>query len=56
MIAPDEHGRVENSDERLQGQKKPYASPRLTIHGRIEEITAAGGVTGVDVPVGSMLI
>jgi len=56
MIAPDEHGNVENGDERLQGPKKPYTSPRLTIHGRIEEITVAGGLSGTDVPIGSMLI
>ena len=36
--------------------KKPYTPPSLTVHGRIESITAAGGISGTDVPVGSTLI
>jgi len=55
MIDPDEHRNVHDDDPQLQGRKKPYISPRLTIHGRIEEITALGGTKGTDLPIGSML-
>lgn len=56
MIDPDEHRNADNDEQQLQGRKKPYISPRLTIHGRIEEITALGGTKGTDLPIGSILM
>jgi hypothetical protein len=35
--------------------RKPYHPPRLIVHGRIEEITAAAGFTNSDGVIGSSL-
>jgi len=56
MVAPEREESVAGSDDRVRGPKKSYSPPRLTVHGRIEEITAAGGVTPADGLVGSQLI
>jgi hypothetical protein len=34
-------------------EKKQYNSPRVTVHGRVEEITRSGGGTATDVPDGT---
>ena len=36
--------------------KKPYTTPSLTVHGGIERITQAGGISGTDGPIGSTVI
>jgi hypothetical protein len=37
-------------------EKKQYNSPRVTVYGRVEEITRQGGGTATDVPEGSPVI
>ena len=33
---------MSNSNESLQGEKKPYAQPRLLTHGTVEKLTERG--------------
>jgi len=33
--------------------KKTYMSPELTVYGDVEKLTEQGGVTSIDVPVGT---
>lgn len=35
--------------------KKPYMTPRLTVHGTVEKITGNLGTLGADGPIGSRL-
>jgi hypothetical protein len=55
MVDPVREDRA-RQDEPSAGQRKPYRPPRLVVHGRIEEITAAGGATGSDGLAGSSLV
>jgi hypothetical protein len=33
--------------------KKPYNAPKLTVHGNVEVLTQQGGVSFIDVPIGT---
>jgi len=37
----------------MKNDKKTYASPRVTTHGTVEELTQHGGGHNVDVPYGT---
>jgi len=56
MLAPERDDSVGGKNEQPPGPKKPHSPPRLTVHGRIDEITAAAGATGADGLAGSQLI
>ncbi|KPL12122.1 hypothetical protein AMJ85_01930 [candidate division BRC1 bacterium SM23_51] len=50
-----------DSDERLDRKaaeeqtRKPYATPKLIVHGSAERITQAGGGQGADIQMGSVI-
>lgn len=37
----------------IASEKKPYVTPKLTIHGSVENITQQGGGDRTDVPIGT---
>lgn len=37
----------------MGGEKKPYTTPQLIVHGRVEELTQQGGASSVDMPIGT---
>lgn len=43
---------VPSEDGRIAQRKLPYITPRLTVHGRVEDITAAGSVSVKDASLG----
>ena len=53
MLAPERDD--ETKDHGGRPPRKPYSPPKLVVHGRIEEITAAGGLTNSDGVLGSSL-
>ena len=56
MVAPAGDDGVVGKDDRPPSPKKPYSAPSLTVHGRIEEITAAAGATHSDGVLGSQIV
>jgi hypothetical protein len=39
----------------MGNEKKPYTTPQLIIHGKIEEITQQGGGNRIDLPMGTAI-
>jgi hypothetical protein len=37
----------------METKRKPYASPELTVHGDVGEITLQGGASNKDMPTGA---
>ena len=56
MPAPERDDNVKANGEPSSSPRKPYTAPKLLVHGRIEEITAAAGASNSDGVLGSQII
>ena len=37
----------------MDSEKKLYSTPRLTVYGKVEEVTQQNGASFIDVPIGT---